>query len=138
MPQAGGCGSSTHQGALHWVAIQVCLATAAARVVPLAFPASSSRASLHLWAVHMAVMHPHLGSCPKVCGLMAGKKPYTFLLLLAAAAAAAEKGIPGFWATVLARAELVQNEKDADALTYLTGAARCSALQHSARQGRAE
>jgi hypothetical protein len=39
---------------------------------------------------------------------------------------AAEKGIPGFWATVLARAELVQNEKDADALTYLTGG-RCSA-----------
>jgi hypothetical protein len=38
----------------------------------------------------------------------------------------AEKGIPGFWATVLARAELVQNEKDADALTYLTGEARCS------------
>lgn len=32
----------------------------------------------------------------------------------------AEKGIPGFWATVLARADLVQSEKDADALTYLT------------------
>lgn len=32
----------------------------------------------------------------------------------------AEKGIPGFWATVLARAELVQSEKDADALTYLS------------------
>eukprot|EP00775_Hariotina_reticulata_P013193 gene13193-13324_t len=30
------------------------------------------------------------------------------------------KGIPGFWATVLARAELVLSDKDADALTYLT------------------
>lgn len=30
------------------------------------------------------------------------------------------KGIPGFWATVLGRAEMVLNEKDADALTYLT------------------
>lgn len=30
------------------------------------------------------------------------------------------KGIPGFWATILGRAEMVQNEKDADALTYLT------------------
>eukprot|EP00882_Tetradesmus_deserticola_P000413 GHRQ01000454.1.p1 GENE.GHRQ01000454.1~~GHRQ01000454.1.p1 ORF type:complete len:340 (+),score=180.22 GHRQ01000454.1:220-1239(+) len=37
-----------------------------------------------------------------------------------AAADTPEEGIPGFWATVLARAELVQNEKDADALTYLT------------------
>jgi hypothetical protein len=31
------------------------------------------------------------------------------------------KGIPGFWATILGRAEMVLNEKDADALTYLTG-----------------
>jgi hypothetical protein len=47
-----------------------------------------------------------------------------FLAAFPAAPAAdpAEKGIPWFWATVLARAELVQNEKDADALTYLTGA----------------
>lgn len=37
------------------------------------------------------------------------------------AAADDSKGIPGFWATVLARAELVLSEKDADALTYLTG-----------------
>lgn len=33
------------------------------------------------------------------------------------------KGIPGFWATILGRAEMVLNEKDADALTYLTGEA---------------
>jgi hypothetical protein len=35
------------------------------------------------------------------------------------------KGIPGFWATVLGRAEMVLNEKDADALTYLTGGCGC-------------
>jgi hypothetical protein len=50
------------------------------------------------------------------------------LLLLVCGCCTAEKGIPGFWATVLARAELVQNEKDADALTYLTG----EALQRAA------
>lgn len=32
-----------------------------------------------------------------------------------------DKGIPGFWATVLMRAEMVESEKDADVLRYLTG-----------------
>jgi hypothetical protein len=52
------------------------------------------------------------------------------LFCIAVAFVPAEKGIPGFWATVLARAELVQNEKDADALTYLTGAQN-AAHKHS-------
>lgn len=42
------------------------------------------------------------------------------LYMLSLSIGPAEKGIPGFWATVLARAELLQTEKDADALTYLT------------------
>jgi len=37
----------------------------------------------------------------------------------AADAGSDAKGIPGFWATILGRAEMVLNEKDADALTYL-------------------
>jgi hypothetical protein len=40
---------------------------------------------------------------------------------LIAVAAAGVKGVPGFWATILGRAEMVLNEKDAEALTYLTG-----------------
>lgn len=50
-----------------------------------------------------------------------------------AAADEPEKGIPGFWATVLARAELVQNEKDADALTYLTDIT-CEAVSGTSKQ----
>jgi hypothetical protein len=56
----------------------------------------------------------------------------------------AAKGIPGFWATVLARAEMVLSEKDADALTYLTGVAaarwrggeRCRGCAQAAQPGR--
>ncbi|WIA18288.1 hypothetical protein OEZ85_009754 [Tetradesmus obliquus] len=50
-----------------------------------------------------------------------------------AAAGKPEKGIPGFWATVLARAELVQNEKDADALTYLTDIT-CESVSGTSKQ----
>lgn len=50
-----------------------------------------------------------------------------------AAAGEPEKGIPGFWATVLARAELVQNEKDADALTYLTDIT-CESVSGTSKQ----
>jgi hypothetical protein len=40
------------------------------------------------------------------------------------AAAADVQGVPGFWATILGRAEMVLSEKDAEALTYLTGELR--------------
>jgi hypothetical protein len=56
----------------------------------------------------------------------------TAVIAAAAAAAAAggggsdAKGIPGFWATVLGRAEMILNEKDTEALAFLTGESSCS------------